>query len=79
MCKIRQLFRSEKIKEAYIYLQTLAQIVSLLLVTLIHSSLPLLVSNGHVLVSMSNGVTSHDLVLHSYCISNSFKSSRDHL
>ncbi len=42
-------------------MQTLAQIVSLLLVTVIHSSLPLFVSNGIVLKSMSNDVTSHDL------------------
>jgi hypothetical protein len=55
-------------------MQTLAQIVSLLLGTVIHSSLPLLDSNGHVLERMSNGVTSTDLVLHSYCLSNSLKS-----
>ncbi len=61
MCKMRQLFGPEKVNDAYMYMQTLAQIVSLLLVTANHSSLPLLVSNGLVLESMSNNVTSTDL------------------
>jgi hypothetical protein len=54
------------------------KIIILLLGNIICDSLPLLISNDYVLEITSNGVTSKDLDLYIYCLSNSLQSVRDH-
>ncbi len=57
--------------------QILARKRYFLLITVIRYSLPILVSNGHVLESKGNGFISYDLVLYISCLSNSLQSDQD--